>query len=91
MGDHRNSRRSVSVIIPLEKNENLLKTIGYFWLDALNYFLFGHGPMTPTLMDVMMITSLEITSLSPSAFRLPEAPFKLSSKTECTNWGAYLN
>jgi hypothetical protein len=40
---------------------------------------------------VMMITSLEITSLSPSAFRLPEAPFKLSSKTECTNWGAYLN
>jgi hypothetical protein len=75
---------------PLEKNENLLKTIGYFWSDALNCFLFGHGPMTPTLMDVMMLTGLDIASPSPSAFKLPELPFKLSSKTECTNWGAYL-
>jgi hypothetical protein len=41
--------------------------------------------MTPTLMDVMMITGLEIASPSPSAFRLPEVPFKLSSKIECTN------
>jgi hypothetical protein len=47
--------------------------------------------MTPTLMDVMMITGLEIATPSPSAFRLPEVPIKLSSKTECTNWGAYLN
>jgi hypothetical protein len=76
---------------PLEKNENLLKTIGYFWSDALNCFLFGHGPMTPTLLDVAMITGLDISSSCPSAFRLPEVPFKLSSKTECTNWGAYLN
>jgi hypothetical protein len=75
---------------PLEKNENLLKTIGYFWSDALNCFLFGHGPMTPTLMDVVMITSLDIASPSPSAYKMPEVPFKLSSKTECTNWGAYL-
>jgi hypothetical protein len=76
---------------PLEKNENLLKTIGYFWSDALNCFLFGHGPMTPTLLDVVMITGLDITSPSPSAYRLSEVPYKLSSKTECTNWGAYLN
>jgi hypothetical protein len=74
---------------PLEKNENLLKTIGYFWSDALNYFLFGHGPMTATLMDVVIITGLDIASLSPSAYRMPKVPFKLSSKTECTNWGAY--
>ena len=40
---------------PLEKDENILKTIGYFWSDALNCFLFDHGPMTPTLMDVAMI------------------------------------
>ena len=75
---------------PLEKHENLLKTIGYFWSDALNCFMFGHGPMTPTLLDVVMITGLDITSPSPSAFMLPKVPFKLSSKTECTNWGAYL-
>jgi hypothetical protein len=76
---------------PLEKNENLLKTISYFWSDALICFLFGHGPMTPTLIDVVMITGLDISSSSPSAYRMPEVPYRLSSKTECTNWGAYLN
>ena len=65
---------------PLDKHENLLKTIGYFWSDALNCFMFGHGAMTPTLMDVVMITGLDITSPSPSAFMLPKVPFKLSSK-----------
>jgi hypothetical protein len=76
---------------PLEKDENLLKSIGYFLSDALNCFLFGHGPMTPTLLDVTMITGLDIASSYPSAYRLSEVPFKLSSKAECTNWGAYLS
>jgi hypothetical protein len=78
-------------LYPLDKIENLLKTIGYFWSDALNCFLFGHSLMTPTLMDVVMITGLDIASPSPSAYNLPEVPFRLSSKSECTNWGAYLN
>jgi hypothetical protein len=47
--------------------------------------------MTPTLMDVVMITGLDIASPSPSAYSLPEVTFRLSSKSECTNWGAYLN
>jgi hypothetical protein len=47
--------------------------------------------MTPTLMDVVMITGLDIASPSPSACNLPEVPFRLSSKSECTNWGAYLS
>jgi hypothetical protein len=47
--------------------------------------------MTPTLLDVVMITGLDVTSPSPSAFKLPKVPYKLSSKTECTNWGAYLH
>jgi hypothetical protein len=75
---------------PLDKNENLLKTIGYFWSDALNCFLFGHSPMTPTLMDMVMIIGLDIASPSPSAYNLPEVPFRLSSKSKCTNRGAYL-
>jgi hypothetical protein len=73
---------------PLEKNENLLKTIGYFRSDALNCFSFGHSLMTPTLMDVVVITGLDIASSSPSAYRLPKVPFRLSSKLECTNKGA---
>jgi hypothetical protein len=79
------------LLSPLDKNENLLKTIDYFWSDALNYFLSGHSLMTPTLMDVVMITGLDIASPSPSAYNLLEVPFMLSSKSECTNWGAYLN
>jgi hypothetical protein len=71
----------------LEKDENLLKTIGYFWSDALNCFLFGHGPMTPTHMDVVMTTSLYIEFVSPSAFNMSEVPFQLSSKTDSTSWG----
>jgi hypothetical protein len=70
---------------PLDKNENLMRTIGYFWTDALKYFLFGHSPMTPILMDVVMITNLDTTSPSPSAYSLPKVPFRLSSKSECTN------
>jgi hypothetical protein len=66
---------------PLDKKENLLKTIGYFWCDALNCFLFGHSLMTPTLMDVVMITGLDIASPSPSAYNLPDVPFRLSSKS----------
>jgi hypothetical protein len=59
---------------PLDKNENLLKTIGYFWSDALNCFLFGHSLMTPTLIDVVMIIGLDIASPSPSTYNLPEVP-----------------
>jgi hypothetical protein len=76
---------------PLDKNENLLKTIDYFWSDTLNCFLFGHSPMTPTLMDVVMITGLDIASPSPSAYNLSKVSFSLSSKSECTNCGAYLS
>jgi hypothetical protein len=47
--------------------------------------------MTPTLMDVVLIIGLDIASPSPSAYSLFEIPFRLSSKSECTNWGAYLN
>jgi hypothetical protein len=31
----------------------------------LNCFLFGHGPMTPTLLDVMMITAWTSHHLVP--------------------------
>ena len=78
-------------LCPLDKDENLLKTIGYFWSDALNCFFFGHAPMTITLLDVTMITGLDIGSPNPAAHKMAEVPFKLSSKVNCTNWGTYMN
>jgi hypothetical protein len=34
------------------KNEDLLTAACHFWSNGVNAFLFGHGPMSPTLADV---------------------------------------
>jgi hypothetical protein len=34
------------------KNEDLLIAACHFWSNGVNAFLFGHGPMSPTLADV---------------------------------------
>jgi hypothetical protein len=41
------------------KNENLLIAACHFWSNGFNAFLFGHGPMSPTLANVYMMTGLE--------------------------------
>jgi hypothetical protein len=43
------------------KNESLLIAACHFWSNGVNAFLFGHGPMSPTLADVYLITDLDIT------------------------------
>jgi hypothetical protein len=43
-------------------NDSLLIAASYFWSDALNTFLFGHGMMTSTLADVLLLTGLDISS-----------------------------
>jgi hypothetical protein len=42
------------------KNEDLLIAACHFWSNSVNAFLFGHGPMSPTLADVYMITGLDL-------------------------------
>ena len=56
----------------MAKNESMLVVASYFWSDILNAFLFSHGPMTPTLADVLMLTGLDITSA--------DTPFTFSAK-----------
>jgi len=46
----------------MERNESLLIAASYFWSDTLNAFVFGHGPASPTLADVLMLTGLEIAT-----------------------------
>jgi hypothetical protein len=43
------------------KNENLLIAACHFRSNGANDFLFGHGPMSPTMADVYMMTGLKIT------------------------------
>ena len=45
----------------MERNESLLIAASYFWSNALNAFIFGHGPMSITLANVYMLTRLRIT------------------------------
>lgn len=80
-------------ISPIEKHENLLRSIGYFWSDTLNCFMFGCGPMTQTLtlMDVVMILGLDIHSTCPSPFSLAECSHRIVDKAASRNWGQYIN
>jgi hypothetical protein len=48
-------------LVESPKNENLLIAACHFWSNGANAFLFGHGPMSPTLADVYMITGLKVT------------------------------
>jgi hypothetical protein len=53
------------------KNEDLLIASCHFWSNGVNPFLFGHGPMSPTLADVYMITGLDITgSVYPQKYKV---------------------
>jgi hypothetical protein len=52
------------------KNENLLIAAYHFWSNGANAFLFGHGPMSPTLANVYMITGLDVTgSVYPHKYK----------------------
>jgi hypothetical protein len=52
------------------KNENLLIAACHFWSNGANAFIFGHGPMSPTLSDVYMITGLDVTgSVYPHKYK----------------------
>lgn len=58
----------------MKRNESFLAAAAYFWSDALNAFMFGNGPMVPSLLDVYMLTGLDITS--------PVCPFDPKTTTK---------
>ena len=53
----------------MKRNEPLLISASYFGSNAINAFIFGHGPMTLTLADIFMLTGLRIIGhVSPYEF-----------------------
>ena len=62
-------------------NESVLISASFFWSDAMNAFQFGHGPMTPTLLDVLMLTGLNISASDRSFTFLDKASFKIETRT----------
>jgi len=71
------------------RNEPMLISASYFWSDAVNAFMFNHGPMTPTLMDVMMLTGLNIHAPDRSFHLLEKASFKTETKN-IGGWKGYI-
>ena len=60
----------------------------HFWSDAINAFMFNHGPMTPTLMDVMILTGLNIHALDRPFHLLEKASFMIETKS-IGGWKGY--
>ena len=61
----------------------------HFWSDALNAFMFNHGPMTPTLMDVVMLTGLNIHAADRPFRLLEKASLKIETKS-IGGWKGYI-
>ena len=74
----------------MERNDSLLISASYFWSNALNAFIFGHGPMTITLANVYMLTGLRITgSVQPYEY-LSAGSKRLVKIADCTGWASYI-
>ena len=74
----------------IERNDSLLISASYFWSNTLNAFIFGHGPMTITLVDIYMLIGLRITrSMQPYDF-LSAGSNKLAKISNCIGWPSFI-
>ena len=73
----------------MTKNEPMVILTSYFWSDTLNAFASGYGLMTPTLLDVMMLTGLNISASDRSYDLLSKTDFKLDTKN-ILGWKGYI-
>jgi len=71
------------------RNEPMLTSACFFWSDALNAFLFGHGPMTPTLLGVLMLTGLSISAPDRSYDLMAKATSKFKTRN-IRGWKGYI-
>nr|AAX95435.1 hypothetical protein [Oryza sativa Japonica Group]ABA92782.1 hypothetical protein LOC_Os11g19080 [Oryza sativa Japonica Group] len=65
------------------KDEPLMAAATYFWSNTINAFLFNHGPMTPTLIDITMITGLDVTSSANPMSLNTKNQFDFRTKSIC--------
>lgn len=73
----------------MAKNESMLIVAAHFWSDAMNAFLFGHGSMTPTLIDVIMLTWLNISALDNPFHLMTKPTYQLKTK-DAGGWKGYM-
>ena len=83
----------------MESNESLLIAASYFWSDTLNAFVFGHGPASPTLADVLffatsladvlMLTGLDISTADDNRLYDREPERKVETRN-IGGWSGYI-
>jgi len=73
----------------MERNESLLIAASYFWSDTLNAFVLGHGPTSPTLADVLMLTGLDISTPDNSHLFDTRPSSKVESRS-IGGWSGYI-
>jgi hypothetical protein len=67
----------------MERNESMLIATSYFWSDTFNAFIFSHDPASPTLADVVMLTSLDVQLFGR------KAKFKVETRN-IDGWSGYI-
>jgi hypothetical protein len=67
----------------------MMASATYFWSNTLNAFLFNQGPMTPTLLDVIMITGLDIIASANPMSLNSKNQFDFKTKT-IGGWSSYI-
>jgi len=73
----------------MHRNESLLIAASYFWSDTLNAFVFVHGPASPTLADVAMLTGLDISSADSTHFFDTKPSAKVETRS-IGGWSGYI-
>ena len=52
----------------------------YFSSDTFNAFMFGHGPAAPTLVDVYMLTGLDISTADDGRLFNRKSDYKVDTR-----------
>jgi hypothetical protein len=64
----------------MEKNESTMIAAAYFWSDTFNALMFGHGPASPSLADVHMLTGFDISTADDSRLFNRKSDYKVDTR-----------
>jgi len=73
----------------MERNESMLIAASYFWSGTLIAFVFGHGPASPTLADVLMLTGLDISTADSNHLFDTKPSAKVETRA-IRGWSGYI-
>ncbi|BAH94523.1 Os09g0353500 [Oryza sativa Japonica Group] len=73
----------------MARDEPMMSAATYFWSTTMNAFLFSQGPMTPTLLDIVMITGLDITSSANLSSLNTQLTHEFKTRS-IDGWGGYV-